>query len=118
LKLCPPDGFVKANMITAASTPSSRSPLPQIVAPMRSPRTSIILAELTRQRRFERCERRRKRQQRRRAWARLVGWMATVSRWPFATSRMRTAPRPVFPGAMPLVYALKPSSKPICSIAP
>ena len=108
-------------MITAASAFSSPSPLPQaVVVPVRSPRTSIVLAELARQRRLERCQRRRKRQQRRRAWARLMGWMGqvvAVSRWPFETIRTRTAPRLVFPGAMPLVYALQPS-KGICSMRP
>jgi hypothetical protein len=52
---------------SASSSPEAGSE-PPATAPVRSPRTSIILAELARQRRHERRQRRLKRQQRRRAW--------------------------------------------------
>jgi hypothetical protein len=69
-------------MITAASASSCLPVPPQAAVPVRSPRTSIILAELARQRRLERCRRRLKRQQRRRAWAQWAGWLAALGRWP------------------------------------
>ena len=76
---------------------------------MRSARTSIVLAELARQRRLERCKRRLQRQQRRQAWARVKAWLCALSRWPFETIiRTRTAPGLLFPEAVPLVYALRP----------
>ena len=76
---------------------------------MRSPRTSIILAELSRQRRYERRQRRIRRQRRRRAWTRWMGWLAALARWPLETVRAHVAPDLVFPGAVPLVYILQPS---------
>jgi hypothetical protein len=51
--------------MSACSIPSSPEAQPQPTVPVRSPRTSIILAELARQRRYERRRRRLKRQQRR-----------------------------------------------------
>ena len=83
-------------MITAASAASPLSLPSAVTVPVRSPRTSMILAELTRQRRYERRERRLKRQQRRRAWARVRTWLAALGQEPFA-------------GTAPLVYALQPS---------
>ena len=62
------------------SAPSSPETGPKATVPVRSPRTSIILAELARQRRVERCQRRRKRQQRRRTWARRLAWLAAFGR--------------------------------------
>ena len=55
-----------------------KPPSLQPPVPVRSPRTSIILAELARQRRFERRQRRLKRQERRRAWARLAAWLGRL----------------------------------------
>jgi hypothetical protein len=89
-------------MTAAASAASPLPLLPQAAVPLRSPRTSIILAELARQRCLER------RQRRRRAWARWTGWLAALGRWPFEPSRTPAAPGLVFPGTMPLVYALQP----------
>ena len=72
-------GYVKkAGMWTTASPCPSPSLRPKAVTPVRSPRTSIILAELARQHRYERRRRRCKRQQRRRAWARWVGRLAAL----------------------------------------
>jgi len=93
-------------MIAAASASRCLLSPPQAAVPVRSPRTSIILAELARQRRLERRQRRLKRQQRRRAWAQWVGWLATLGRWPFEPIRTPAAPGLIFPGTMPLVYAL------------
>lgn len=76
---------------------------------MRSPRTSIILAELARQRRLERCKRRLKRQRRRQAWARLRTGLAALGQWPFEPIRTHALPGLLFVGTMPLVYALQPS---------
>ena len=85
-------------MITAASTPSLLPVLPEAAVPIRSPRTSLILAELARQRRLERRQRRDKRQARRRVWA----------RWPFEPIGAAAVPGLVFVGAMPLVFVLQP----------
>jgi hypothetical protein len=83
LKLCPRNCFVRSN-----DHRRFRPQLPARAAPSRgaravSPRTSIILAELTRQRRLERCRGRLKRQQRRRAWARWAGWLPALGHRPF-----------------------------------
>jgi hypothetical protein len=51
--------------MSAFSTRSSPKAEPQSTVPVRSPRTSMILAELARQRRYERRRRRLKRQWRR-----------------------------------------------------
>ena len=85
-------------------SPSLAAPVP-----VRSPRTSILLAELARQRRLERSKRRLKRRQRRQAWARWMGWLAALGRWPAELSGTRTpaALGIVFPGAVPLVYVLE-----------
>jgi len=75
---------------------------------MRSPRTSIVLAELARQRRLERCRRRLNRQRRRQAWARVTAWLYALGQWPLKAMRRRPAPGLRFPKAVPLVYALRP----------
>jgi hypothetical protein len=80
----------------------------QTAAPVRSPRTSLILAELARQHRLERYQRRLKRQRRRQAWARVSAWLDALSRWPFEAIRRGAAPGLRFPEAAPLVYALRP----------
>jgi hypothetical protein len=56
-------------MSTAGPVPSFSLRF-QTATPVRSPRTSIVLAELARQRRLERRKRRLERQRRRQAWAR------------------------------------------------
>ena len=60
--------------MVSASSNSSSQPLPLQAAglPLRSPRTSLILAELARQRRWNRRQRRLERQERRRAWAQMA----------------------------------------------
>jgi hypothetical protein len=93
-------------MVTAASAPNCLPKPPQAAVPVRSPRTSIILAELTRQRRLERCRRRLKRQQRRRAWARWAGWLPALGHRPFESIRMPAVAGLIFSGTVPLVYAL------------
>lgn len=83
-------------MSTACPVPS----LPlrfETAAPVRSPRTSIVLAALARQCRLERRQRRLKRQRRRQAWARVTAWLDALSRWPFRAMRMRPAPGLRFP---------------------
>ena len=55
--------------------------LPSPAVPVRSPRTSIILAELARQRRLERRQRRFQRRHRCRAWTQLAAWLAALGRW-------------------------------------
>ena len=108
LKLGLRNGFVSrvTSIASAAHTPSSS---PQAAVPMRSPRTSIVLAELARQRRLERCKRRLKRQRRRQAWARLRAGLAALGQWPFEPIRTYALPGLLFAGTMPLVYALQPS---------
>ena len=95
-------------MTRTASATTRPSWSPQLAVPMRSPRTSIVLAELARQRRLERSERRLKRQRRRQAWARVTAWLDALSRWPLEAMRTRTAPGLRVPGAVPLLYALRP----------
>jgi hypothetical protein len=86
-------------MMTATVTFSLPSLLPQAAVPMRSPRTSVIPAERARQRRGER-------RQCRQGRARRAAWFAAFDRRPFESIRMHAAPCVLFPGAMPLVYAL------------
>jgi hypothetical protein len=62
-------------------------PSPTAPVPVRSPRTSIMLAELARQCRLERSKRRLKRRQRRRAWAQVVAWLGALGRWIQAAGR-------------------------------
>jgi hypothetical protein len=85
---------------------ASVAPLAQAAVPVRSPRTSLVLAELARQRRFERRQRRCKRQQRCRAWARWTGWLAAFGRWPSESVRVQRSPALCFTGTTPLVYAV------------
>jgi hypothetical protein len=66
---------------------------------MRSPRTSLILAELARQRRHER-------RQRREGRARRAAWLALFDRQPFESIRAQEMPEVVFAGTTPLVYTL------------
>ena len=94
--------------MSVLSAPNSPETGSQATVPVRSPRTSIILAELARQRRYERRQRRLKRLQRRRAWARRVAWLAAFGRRPFELVRTHAAPCLLFAGIMPVVYTLKP----------
>jgi len=96
-------------MTTAASASSPLPLLPQAAVPVRSPRTSVILAELARQRRLQRWQRRLKRQRRRQAWGRLRTGLAALGQWPFEPIRTYALPGLLFAGTMPLVYALQPS---------
>ena len=92
-------------MIPAAFIASPQGPLSQTVVPVRSPRTSIVLAELARQRRLERRQRRLKRQRRRQVWARATAWLHALGRWPFEAIRTRPGPGLRLPEALPLAYA-------------
>jgi hypothetical protein len=92
-------------MTTAASVASPPVLPSQATLPVRSPRTSIVLAEVARHRRFKR----RRRQQRRRAWARRAAWIAACSRQPFQAIPAPTALGVVFVGTMPFVYFLRAS---------
>jgi hypothetical protein len=83
----------------AISAPVPVVALPQPMLPVRSPRTSIILAELARQRRWER-------RARRQARARRAAWLAFFNRTPFDSIRVQCPPRVIFSDAMPMVYAL------------
>jgi hypothetical protein len=68
-------------------------PLPASGPPRRSPRTSLILAELARQRRLER-------RQRRQAWAQMRAWLTALGRGPFEAMRSLAAgPAAVWPKA-------------------
>ncbi|MBV9998745.1 MAG: hypothetical protein JO015_06475 [Verrucomicrobia bacterium] len=77
----------------SASNPLAAFALPDL--PRRSPRTSIILAELARQRRQERCRRRQVR-------ARRAAWLFWLDRRPFDSARVPQQPLPglVFAGGM------------------
>jgi hypothetical protein len=86
----------------SAPVPASVDVLTQPSLPVRSPQTSIILAELARQRRWER-------QQRRRARARWAGWLAMFNRTPFDQIRVQRPLHVTFSGTMPMVYALPQS---------
>lgn len=81
----------------SASAPATVPAQPAL--PVRSPRTSIILAELARQHRWER-------RQRRNARIRRAAWLALFNRKPFDLIRVQCLPRVTFSGAMPMVYAL------------
>lgn len=82
----------------SASNPLAPFALPDL--PRRSPRTSIILAELARQRRYERCRRRQAR-------ARRAAWLSWLDRRPFdaACGQQQRLPGLAFAGGMPLVYS-------------
>ena len=93
-------------MSTACPVPSLSLRF-QTAAPVRSPRTSLILAELARQRRLERCRRRLKRQRRRQAWARATAWLGALGRGPVEALRGRTTPDLPFPEPVSLADALR-----------
>ena len=98
-------------MTTVASAPSPLTSLPQAAVPVRSPRTSIVLAELARQRRLERCKRRLQRQRRRQAWARVIAWFSAFGHGFGEPRGAQGAPAAglFFAGALPLVFAPQPS---------
>jgi hypothetical protein len=76
------------------------APLSLATLPQRSPRTSIVLAELARQRRYER-------RLRRQARARRAAWWTWFDRRPFDSARVQQRlPELAFAGATLLVYAL------------
>jgi hypothetical protein len=83
----------------ATSASASANVLTPPTLPVRSPQTSIILAELARQRRWERRERRKAR-------ARRAAWLALFNPKPFDLISVRCPLRVTFSGAMPIVYAL------------
>ena len=95
-------------MTSTASASSPPSLLPQAAVPLRSPRTSIVLAELARQRRLERQQRRLKRQRRRQAWAQVTAWLHVLGRRPLEAMRTHPTPGLPFPESVPLAYALRP----------
>jgi hypothetical protein len=75
---------------------------PQPEPPRRSPRTSLVLAAVARQRRWER-------QQRRAARARRAAWFALFNPAPFDSIRAGAVLGMSFAGTMPLIYVLPPS---------
>ncbi|MBV9997666.1 MAG: hypothetical protein JO015_00980 [Verrucomicrobia bacterium] len=85
--------------MTAISASASADVLLAPAQPTRSPRTSIILAELARQHRWERL-------QRRKARARRARWLALFNRKPFDLIRVQCPLHVTFSGPMPMVYAL------------
>ena len=89
-------------MLTATSSLNPLCLAPRPAAPLRSARTSLILAELARQRRWER-------RQRRQARARRAAWLAVFDRRPFESIRAQAAPGLIWMGATPLVHAVRPS---------
>jgi hypothetical protein len=96
-------------MIPAACASPSLPSLASTAVPLRSPRTSIILAELARQRRLERCKRRLQRQRRRQAWARVTAWFRAFGHWPSAAREAQgQAAGLSFAEALPLIYAPPP----------
>jgi hypothetical protein len=95
-------------MMTAPSTARPLPLRPEIAVPVRSPRTSIILAELARQRRDERRQRRLKRQQRRHAWARMTAWLTALGQGHFGSLHTQATPGLLFVETTPLVYTLQP----------
>jgi hypothetical protein len=91
--------------MSAFSAPGSPKAGSQAGTPVRSPRTSIILAELARQRRYERRLRRLKRMQCRRAWGRRLAWLIACGRKPFGLTRTNAVPCLLLSvGIMPLVF--------------
>ena len=87
-------------MTTARYAPD---PIAPAIVPVRSPRTSIVLAELTRQRRLERRQRRAKRQRRCRAW---THWLAVLGRGPLELDRVQSPQTPCFTAATPRIGAV------------
>jgi hypothetical protein len=84
---------------TTACTCAPQSLRSQTAVPLRSPQTSITLAEAARQRRRER-------RQRRQGRARRAAWFARFDRRPFDLVCTRATPGIVFFGTAPLVYSL------------
>src|SRR5690242_14562346 len=97
-------------MIPAAPVASPQTASSPAAVPVRSPRTSLILAELARQRRLERCKRRLQRQRRRQAWARWMGWFSAFGHGPGEARGPQGAPaaRLCLAGALLLVAAPQP----------
>ena len=94
-------------MSTAGPVPS----LPlrfETAARVRSPRTSIVLAERARQHRLERRQQRLKRQRRRQAWAQVTAWLCALGRRPLKAMRGCPVPGLRFPEPVPLPHALRP----------
>ena len=89
-----------STVMNAACCSASKSSAPFCVAglPPRSPRTSIILAELARQRRYERCRRREVR-------ARRATWLSWLDRRPFDSACTRPRLPVAGAGTTLLVYA-------------
>jgi hypothetical protein len=85
-------------MIAIPASAPANVPM-QPALPVRSPRTSIILAELARQRRWER-------QQHRKSRIRRAAWLALFNRQPFDLISVQCPPRVIFSGAMPMVYGM------------
>lgn len=86
--------------MTVISAPAPAAALLQSTLPVRSPRTSLILAELARQRRRERRERRKAR-------VRRVAWLAAFfNRKAFDLIRVQCPPHVIFAGPTPMVYVL------------
>ena len=71
----------------------------EAAVPVRSPRTSLILAEAARQRRREHRQRRESR-------IRRAPWFALLDCRPFDLIRTQAVPGVVFSGTVPLVYTL------------
>jgi len=90
--------------MTALSIAPASVPLPPATEPLpvRSPRTSIILAELARQRRQER-------QQRRKSRIRRTAWLALFDPQPFESTRVQNPPSIIVAGTTPFVYAVAPA---------
>ena len=88
--------------MTAISVLTATSESEVAALPVRSPRTSIVLAALARQHRWER-------RQRRAARARRHAWLARFDPKPFESIRQRPSPGLVVSGNAAFVYALQPS---------
>src|SRR5690349_11592318 len=97
-------------MIPAASIVSPQAPPSPVAVPVRSPRTSSVLAELARQRRLERRQRCLQRQQRRQAWSRVAAWFSAFGHGPGEPRGAQGAPaaRLCLAGALLLVAAPQP----------
>ena len=87
-------------LLTMKKIPSAPNP-PLSPPPMRSPRTSIILAELARQRRSER-------RRRREARLRRAALLTLFDRRPFDLICTGSTPSVVFPSTTPIVYVFSP----------
>jgi hypothetical protein len=87
-------------MMTTAPRYRLASFRPEAAVPVRSPRTSLILAEVARQRRRER-------RQRREGRARRAAWFVLFDRRSFDLVRTGATPELVFCAGVPFVYALQ-----------